>query len=168
MIITVADKTFNINIKELNNEFTAIIDNKQVDIKPEFDKFGQMSAIIVDDKRYEVRLNQEKDKYKVNVFRNPFSVSVVQDTAKTEEKAETQEPQNRILVTSPMSGLVIIMHIKQGQMIVAGASLLVLEAMKMQNDIKSPVKAKVSEIFIKVGQTVEKEDKLLVLEPINS
>jgi biotin carboxyl carrier protein len=46
--------------------------------------------------------------------------------------------------------------------------LIVLEAMKMQNDILSPIKAKVSEIFAKKGQTVEKDNKLLVLEPINS
>ncbi len=166
MKITVGDKTFDIEIAEDHSNFNAILDGKSVNLKPETDKFGQLSAIIVDDKRYEVRLNQEKDKYKVYIFRNPFSVSVIQTTGKNQEKAETQESQKKILVTSPMSGLVIIMHIEQGQIIEVGTSLLVLEAMKMQNDIKSPVKAKVLEIFVKVGQTIEKDDKLLTLEPI--
>jgi biotin carboxyl carrier protein len=65
-----------------------------------------------------------------------------------------------------MSGLVISMHLKIGQEMVKDSQLLILEAMKMQNEIKSPVKAIVREIFVKVGQTVEKDDKLLILEPI--
>lgn len=166
MTIVVGERTFDIEITEDHSNFKAILDGKSVNLKPEWDKFGQLSAIIVDGIRYEVRLNQEKDKYKVNVFRNPFSVSVIQAIEKTEEKAETQETQKKILVTSPMSGLVIIMHIKLGLVIESGASLLVLEAMKMQNEIKSPIKAKVSEVFVSVGQTVEKDDKLLTLEPV--
>ena len=166
MKIAVGDKTFDIEITEDHSNFKAILDGKSVNLKPEWDKFGQLSAIIIDGKRYEVRLNQLKDSYKVSIFRNPFSVSLIQTIEKTEEKAETQESQKKILVTSPMSGLVIIMHIKPGQVIKSSASLLVLEAMKMQNEIKSPIKAKVSEVFVSVGQTVEKDDKLLTLEPV--
>jgi biotin carboxyl carrier protein len=168
MTISVDNKTFDIDIKELNGKFFAIIDGNQFEVKPEFDKFGQMYAIIVNGKHYEVRLSEEKNKYKVNIFRNPYLVSKSQAADKTDEKTKTQISDRKTLINSPMSGLVIAIHIKQGQIVDKGESLIVLEAMKMQNDILSPIKAKVSEIFAKKGQTVEKDNKLLVLEPINS
>jgi biotin carboxyl carrier protein len=70
-----------------------------------------------------------------------------------------------ISVKAPMSGLVIAIHVKTGDIVDTQSSLIVLEAMKMQNDIRSPIKAKISGMFVKVGQTVEKDDKLMNIEP---
>jgi len=163
MTIVVGERTFDIEITEQHGKFHAVIDNEQVAIIPEFDKFGQISAINVNGKRYEVRLSKGKDDYKISVLKTPMTVSIEHTKTETEHHIEVHK---KILVTSPMSGLVITLPVKVGQEIEKGNQLLILEAMKMQNEIKSPSKAKVFEIFVKVGQTVEKDDKLLTLEPV--
>jgi biotin carboxyl carrier protein len=163
MIIAVNDRSFDIVINEKHGKYIALIDNQSFDVVPEFDKTGQISAISLDGKRYDIRLNKSKGNYFVNLFSRPFTASITQ--AKTEVK-DTLLEQRNIVIKSPMSGLVIMMPIKIGQEIKKDSSLLTLEAMKMQNDIKSPSNARVLELFVKVGQTVEKDDKLLILEPL--
>ncbi|MFN3284208.1 MAG: biotin/lipoyl-containing protein [Pseudothermotoga sp.] len=69
-----------------------------------------------------------------------------------------------IEVKSPMSGLIIKLHVSEGQQVTRGQKLLVLEAMKMENDIISEHDGKVSKIFVKEGDTVETQQTLLMIE----
>ncbi len=73
-------------------------------------------------------------------------------------------PTGGIEVKSPMSGLIIKLHVNEGQQIIRGQKLLVLEAMKMENDIISEHDGKVSKIFVKEGDTVETQQTLLLIE----
>jgi biotin carboxyl carrier protein len=161
MIITIEDKTYNIDISENQDKFIALINGNKVNISPGFDKFGQLSEVAINGKKYQVRLIKGKDNYKVNVFKTPLTISIVSAKLESEQTSGIHS-----IIRSPMSGLVISMNLKPGTEVEIGSQLVVLEAMKMQNEIKSPIQAKVQEIFVKVGQTVEKDDKLLVLEPL--
>lgn len=163
MIITVSDKTYTVDITESHGKYCAAIGDELIDVIPEFDKYGQLSAIKLNDQRYEVRVTKERDNYKVAIFQTPFIVTIAQ---KIETEAISKTEHKEILIRAPMSGLVLNMNLKVGQEIEKDNHLLVLEAMKMQNEIKSPIKAKVQAIFVKVGQTVEKDEKLLTLVPL--
>jgi len=62
---------------------------------------------------------------------------------------------------SPMPGLVISIPIVEGQHVERGDVLLVLESMKMQNELRSPKEGNVSRIKVKVGDSVELRQTLL-------
>ncbi len=62
---------------------------------------------------------------------------------------------------APMPGLVRQVNVQVGDQVDAGDSLFILEAMKMENLLKSPVNGKVSDIFVKPGESVEKNQILL-------
>ena len=64
-------------------------------------------------------------------------------------------------VKAPMPGLVLRALVEEGAAVKKGDSLLVLEAMKMENVIKSPVDAVVAKIPVKQGQAVEKNQVLI-------
>ncbi|MCB0395549.1 MAG: acetyl-CoA carboxylase biotin carboxyl carrier protein subunit [Flavobacteriales bacterium] len=64
-------------------------------------------------------------------------------------------------VKAPMPGKVLAIHVEDGSEVKEGDSLLVLEAMKMENVIKSPVDATVRQIRVKAGGTVEKNEILI-------
>lgn len=64
-------------------------------------------------------------------------------------------------VKAPMPGLVLRVLVEEGQEVKKGDSLIVLEAMKMENMIKSPGDGKVSKIRINPGQAVEKNQVLI-------
>ena len=69
---------------------------------------------------------------------------------------------NKVLeIKAPMPGLVLNVIVEEGQEVNKGDSLLVLEAMKMENIIKSPTVGIVKKILIRKGDKVEKNEILL-------
>ncbi len=66
---------------------------------------------------------------------------------------------------APMPGLVVRVVVEPGQAVTAGGSLVVLEAMKMENDLKAPGAAVVEQVLVAAGQTVEKGTVLVTFRP---
>lgn len=67
------------------------------------------------------------------------------------------------VVKSPMPGRVVKLHVAPGDEIAAGQPLLVVEAMKMENEIRAKAPGKVDAIHVKVGEPVEVSGKLITL-----
>lgn len=67
-------------------------------------------------------------------------------------------------VRPPMPGKIVAVHVKEGQEVSPGQVLVVLEAMKMQNEIAAPGPGVVKSVHVKVGQNVEAKDVLVELE----
>ncbi len=68
------------------------------------------------------------------------------------------------VVKAPMPGRVVAVAVREGDPVFLGAPLLILEAMKMQNEIPSPVKGTVKEVRVGPDSVVAKEDVLLVIQ----
>ncbi len=66
---------------------------------------------------------------------------------------------------APMPGLVVRVLVEPGQKVTEGASLLVLEAMKMENQLKATGPASIERIHVQAGQAVEKGTVLVTLGP---
>lgn len=68
------------------------------------------------------------------------------------------------LVKSPLPGQIKKVFKSEGENIEKDESLLVLEAMKMENEIKSPKKGKIKKIFVTENSSVESDGKLFIIE----
>ena len=66
-------------------------------------------------------------------------------------------------VTAPMPGNILDIKVTQGQMVAAGQTLVILEAMKMENEIQAPVDGTVASINVSKGSSVESGAVLVVL-----
>jgi glutaconyl-CoA decarboxylase len=73
-------------------------------------------------------------------------------------------PQGAGEVTAPMSGKVISLKVEQNDSVRQGDLLLILEAMKMENEIRSAKAGSVSEIFVQEGDSVNSADQLMRIE----
>jgi pyruvate carboxylase subunit B len=62
---------------------------------------------------------------------------------------------------APMPGMVVKVEVSEGEPVVAGQGLVIVEAMKMENELKSPGDARVSRILVSPGQAVEKDQVLM-------
>ena len=62
---------------------------------------------------------------------------------------------------APMPGLIVTVPVSEGQTVEKGDVLVVLESMKMQNQLKSPRPGEVSRVQVKPGDSVEQRDTLL-------
>jgi biotin carboxyl carrier protein len=67
-------------------------------------------------------------------------------------------------ILAPMPGLVLKVEVEVGQAVRAGQGVIVVEAMKMENELKAPADGVVASIAVQPGQTVDKGAVLLVLE----
>lgn len=67
------------------------------------------------------------------------------------------------VLKAPMPGLVVRIAVSEGDVVAAGAGLVVLEAMKMENELKAPSAGTIRSIRVITGQAVEKGEVLLTL-----
>ena len=78
--------------------------------------------------------------------------------------AQKTSQAGNISVTAPMPGKVLAVKVKVGDSVTSGAPVLVLEAMKMENDIVAPKDGKVVAVNVKAGDSVESGAVLVSLE----
>jgi glutaconyl-CoA/methylmalonyl-CoA decarboxylase subunit gamma len=70
------------------------------------------------------------------------------------------------LVQASMPGIVTQILVAGGDTVEVGQPLLILEAMKMENEIAAGAAGRVTEVHVTVGQSVSKGDKLVAVEPV--
>ena len=105
---------------------------------------------------FEIFINQKT--YKVNVLTS------LQDKAlKLIQQSELNQSKDT-KVKSPMPGLVLKINKNIGDKVNKGETVLVLEAMKMENEIKSPVDGQITESYVKPGLAIEKNILLFVVK----
>lgn len=77
---------------------------------------------------------------------------------------QEEEDQGDKQIHAPMPGLVLEVHVREGDEVTKGMPLVTLEAMKMENVLKSPADGKVRQVFADTGKSVEKNYLLLEME----
>lgn len=87
-------------------------------------------------------------------------------TKKYENRKVWVEP-NFNHINSYIPGTIIDILVKNGQKVAAGESILILEAMKMYNDIKMPFKGKIVKVFVEIGQKIPKNFLMIEIEPLD-
>ncbi|WP_425060600.1 Glutaconyl-CoA decarboxylase subunit gamma [Sporomusa carbonis] len=83
--------------------------------------------------------------------------------APSPKPAAAPVPAGAQTVSAPMPGKILAVNVKAGDSVKRGDVLLILEAMKMQNEIMAPADGKVSEIRVSAGQTVATGDVMVIL-----
>jgi biotin carboxyl carrier protein len=75
--------------------------------------------------------------------------------------AGAERQRGPVILRAPMPGLVMRVLVEPGQEVVVGAGLVVLEAMKMENELKAPAAGTVGAVRAQAGQAVEKGQVLV-------
>jgi len=104
--------------------------------------------------------------YKINVNGKSYEVEVESiEEVKTETKPVKQEvkEESKIKVLAPMQGKIIKLNVKVGSNVKKGDVLMVLEAMKLENDIVCPADGYVRQLFIKENDQVEINQLMLMI-----
>lgn len=133
---------------------------------------GGHYSLLVGGKSYEVfarRLTQsgEKDSqtYEILLAGQRFEVTVEDEhTRMLAEVTRTGGSSGVIRIQAPMPGLVVNVPVEVGASVEQGQAVIVLEAMKMENDLVSPIAGTIKEIKVGKGQTVDQGAVLVLIE----
>jgi len=130
---------------------------------------GGLHMITSDEKSLEIRWN-EKDflnrSYNPQIKGKSFEVKIEtplqQQILEMGFSLDKQQTVSQII--APMPGLILEVGVKEGDEVQEDDTLLILEAMKMENVVKSPRSGKIGSIHVKKGQAVEKKHLLIEFE----
>ena len=122
---------------------------------------GQQSYAI---QIHQIDINQKQVHLTVNGNDYHLSIQDHFDQLVTNMGLDAQEDAFQSNINAPMPGLIVDILVEEGQSVEKGTPLLILEAMKMENMIKSEGTGTVKSIEIKKGDSVEKGQLLLEME----
>ena len=138
----------------INKESISILE-KNVEIIS-FD--NEVLECVIDDIRSQYQIYRDKDRLFVFDSFNDIQLKVLPRFV----DPSTSSIEGGLL--APMPGKISEVLIKKDQKVKAGQSLMIIEAMKMEQTIKSPNAGKISKIMVKKGQQVENGESLLVID----
>ena len=138
----------------INKESISILE-KNVEIIS-FD--NEMLECVIDDIRSQYQIYRDEDRLFVFDSFNDIQLKVLPRFV----DPSTSSIEGGLL--APMPGKISEVLIKKDQKVKAGQSLMIIEAMKMEQTIKSPNAGKISKIMVKKGQQVENGESLLVID----
>ena len=138
----------------INEESISILE-KNVEIIS-FD--NEMLECVIDGIRVEYQIYRDEDRLFVFDSFNDIQLKVLPRFV----DPSTSSIEGGLL--APMPGKISEVLIKKDQKVKAGQSLMIIEAMKMEQTIKSPNAGKISKIMVKKGQQVENGESLLVID----
>jgi biotin carboxyl carrier protein len=160
-ITTLEGKSF---LVEIIDEKRVSVDGKVYQVDFESVSGQPVYSLIVDGRSHESYIYQgEDDNWQVLLRGRLYPVTVEDEREKRLRAAagagvaETGEFHLR----APMPGLVVALPVAEGQAVKRGQVILILESMKMQNEIKSPRDGTIGRIRVKTGETVEQKQTLL-------
>lgn len=133
---------------------------------------GGYYSLLIAGKSYEVfvrRVVQDDENssqtYEIQLAGQYFLVSVEDErTRLLEGIARTNAQSSAAKIKAPMPGLVVNTLAQPGDTVNAGQTVVVLEAMKMENDLPSPITGTVKELKVQKGQTVDQGQLLVIIE----
>jgi biotin carboxyl carrier protein len=120
-------------------------------------------SVLIDGTSYEIRIAATPQGVIVDTGGRRFSADI-NDPRDSSRKSRASVGSGRQTVAAPMPGKVIRVLVSAGDAVEAGQGLIVVEAMKMQNEMKAARPGKVIEVRAEAGQTVSAGDTLVVLE----
>ena len=124
-------------------------------------------SILFKGKSYNVELiegSSPKD-YVINTFSGSFNVELVDAESRYKKNRNNSiEGSSDGRISSPMPGKVVKIPVKVGDKVLKDEVVVVISAMKMESDYKSPIDGVVSEIFVNEGDTVDSNQPLIFIE----
>jgi biotin carboxyl carrier protein len=121
-------------------------------------------SILLGGQSFEINVTPSTDgKLKLQAGAREFIAEVIDPRAWSGRRHGSVEAEGRQQIVAPMPGKVVRLLVKAGDRVEAGQGLLVVEAMKMQNEIRSPKSGVVERVFAKEGQPVNAGDILCVV-----
>ena len=122
--------------------------------------------VIVDGQEFEVEVEVENGKWLATVEGRTFEIEIPDSGPVVKKRrAAGGKKKKSGTVSANIPGKIVTIEVEVGQEVTEGQVILILEAMKMQNEIQAPVNGKVVSVNCEEGQSIEANVPLVVIDP---
>ena len=122
--------------------------------------------VIVDGEELEVEIEVVEGKWLATVMGKTFTIEIPDATPTVQKKRSSGKKKKKSgTVSANIPGKIVTIEVKEGQQVSEGQVVLILEAMKMQNEIQAPVNGTVISVNCGEGDSIEANVPLVVIEP---
>jgi pyruvate carboxylase subunit B len=123
-------------------------------------------SLIVDNSSYEVHVEERNGSYRVLLRGELYTVEVEDERTRRVARARAKRrpsEDEEITVKSPIPGLIFDVPVEEGQKVQAGDILAIVEAMKMENELRAPRDGVVQRTHVAAGDSVDKGQVLVTM-----
>ena len=146
---------------------TVPVDGKMIAVEILSEVSAEPRVLFVRTARKVFRVGAEKrgdrDSYNIELNGRPLVASLEEETSLV-HAAESEKIASPVLINSPMAGKIASVRVLVGATVEEGQALVVLEAMKMENEIAATRKGTVKEIYVQEGSLARPGDRLVLIE----
>jgi acetyl/propionyl-CoA carboxylase alpha subunit len=162
-VTTINDRQF---IVEIIDEKHVILDGQPVEIDFQSVHGQPVYSLLIEGRSYEAYVNESDELWQVLLLGDLYTAHVEDEREKRLRAAAgvALVGSGEFHLKAPMPGLVVAIPVKEGEAVEKGDVLVILESMKMQNELRSPQDGTVVRIKVKVGDSVEGKATLLSVE----
>jgi len=122
-------------------------------------------SLLVGGRSFLVIVARDKDKRNVWLNGRTYVIQSGKEEQRQAERGDDRAQKGKSVVTAPMPGKVVKVCVAEKEAVRKNQTLAIVEAMKMENEIKSPLEGFVKKIYVSAGELVDSEKPLLEIEP---
>ncbi|WP_420640602.1 biotin/lipoyl-containing protein [Candidatus Leptofilum sp.] len=161
-ITTVNDQEFVIEIEQDNH---IVVNGERYDIDFQHLPEADVLSLLLDNRSLEAVVEARDDMWEVLTKGEVYTVKVQDERAYRLSKARgaAGDVAGEASMKSPMPGLIVAVPVSEGQAVQKGDKIIILESMKMENELRAPKDGVVSRIHVTQGASVEKDQVLAVI-----
>ena len=160
------DQNHELNIRREGSRVFAEVDGRHYEF--ELRELDSDTSVLIDDNRVlECRVTQSRKQgglFDVNIGAHSYAIRVIDPKRLRSAQSSGAHDHGAAQILAPMAGKIVRVLVEVGAHVEAGAGIVVVEAMKMQNEMKSPKAGTVVAINAEAGATVNAGDVLAVIE----
>jgi biotin carboxyl carrier protein len=160
--INIDGKSYRLELNRAEERWTCRLDGREVDVDAILVRPDVLS-IRIGNLAYEAMLERVADELHVWVGSSRFAAEI-RDPRSLRGRSRAGDDHGPKKIVAPMPGKVVRILVKAGDEVAAGAGIAVVEAMKMQNEIKSPKKGVFQKVLVGEGAAVNAGDVLAIVE----
>ncbi|MFZ0731819.1 MAG: biotin/lipoyl-containing protein [Candidatus Sulfotelmatobacter sp.] len=160
--IAIDGQHYRLELEQAEGRWNCRVDGRAVEVDAVLARPNVIS-LRIGNRAYEIKCERVGGDLHLWVGSRRFAAEI-RDPRSLRSRARASDEQGPRKLTAPMPGKVVRLLVAQGTEIEAGAGILVVEAMKMQNEVKSPKKGTVQKILVAEGAAVNAGDVLAIVE----
>jgi biotin carboxyl carrier protein len=160
--VNIDGKNHRLELNRAAGRWSCLLDGRAFEIDAVLVRRDVLS-LRIGDKAYEIKSERVGQDLHLWVGSTRFAVEL-RDPRSLRSRNRSSDDHGPRKIVAPMPGKVVRLLVREGDEVALGAGIAVMEAMKMQNEIKSPKKGTVQKILVGVGAAVNPGDVLAIVE----